>query len=107
MENQLSNQKDHDSIVTLVADVKSIKDSLKETRDSQEKFHIEVKESFKELKDGFVTRSEYVEVCKIQTDHETRTRNLEESKWKTVGVASTITGILSIAGGYILNLMTK
>jgi hypothetical protein len=48
------NKEDHDSLVTLVANVKNL-------TESQSRFHQEVRESFKELKDNYSNRLDKVE----------------------------------------------
>ena len=45
---------DHDILNTLVADVRNMKEG-------QDKFHQEMKDSFRELKDNYASRLEYVE----------------------------------------------
>lgn len=62
---------DHESILLLRQDVKNLKEG-------QDEFHKEMKESFVDLKQNYVSRIEHIEIVRIQVDHENRTRNLEE-----------------------------
>ena len=66
----------------------------------------EIKQSIKETNEKSVSRIEFTEVCNVQADHERRTRSLEESRYKVVVWTGTITGFLSIAGSYIINLLS-
>ena len=67
----------------------------------------EIKQSIKETNDKAVSRVEFNEVVAVQEDHEKRTRSLEESRYKVVVLTGTITGFLSIAGSYIISLLTQ
>jgi BMFP domain-containing protein YqiC len=61
MENIDNLKTDHDILITLVANVKSLKES-------QENFHVEIKESIRDLKDNYATRLDYVEKCQRDAD---------------------------------------
>ena len=56
----------------------------------------DIKQSIKELTGVFATKTELVEVAKIQTDHETRIRDGEKALWRYVGVFSVISVMISI-----------
>lgn len=67
----------------------------------------EIKATLKDLKNGYVSQSDFVEHLKVADDHESRIRILEEGKWKIAGATGVIVGIISIFGIYILKLITK
>ncbi len=52
---------DHDALTTLVETVKNLKDS-------QDRFHVEMKESFKDLKDNYASRLENIEKAQALAD---------------------------------------
>ena len=64
----------------------------------------EIKQSIKELGGVFATKVEYAEVVKVQVDHEARTRALEQSMWKYIGIYSVITVIVTIVLPIVLRL---
>lgn len=51
----------------------------------------------------FATKQEVSEISRIQTDHETRTRWLEQSIWKFIGASS----IISLVIGLVVSLILK
>ena len=61
MEANTISQKDHDSIVTLVSDVKNIKEGQDKFHIDQEKFRNEVKDNFADLKDNYADRMTKIE----------------------------------------------
>ena len=85
-------QKTADSVLLFGKDIEYIKNDVRE-----------IKITMKEMSSSAITRQEHQEVVDVQKDHETRTRNLEESKWKAIGSASVVTGILTLIGSYIIN----
>ncbi len=58
---EINPQSDHDSLITLVETVKNIKED-------QAKFHIEMKDSFKDLKDNYASRLENIEKAQSLAD---------------------------------------
>jgi len=105
-QNQFSSG-DHDKITKLVESVASLEKGQDRIEKSQESFHVEIKGNFKELIDNYVTQVEYIETVRIQRQHDNDIKTLQESRWRIVGATSAITGILSIAGSYIINILVK
>ena len=92
---------DHDALTTLVANL----DHLKE---SQEKFHVEVKESLKDLKENYSEKSN-ANLKKIE-DHDLRIDSLEQSRAESKGKASTTSVVISyvfIAIAIIISIISS
>jgi hypothetical protein len=90
----MDNQKcetDHDAIVTLVANLSNLKES-------QDKFHIEMKDSFRDLKDNYSGKIEA---------HEIRIGKLETSKTKQNTAMSIGIALLSILVSLMLYHLIK
>lgn len=66
---------------------------------------LEIKISLKELSSNSVSRAEYNELVKIQVDHETRTRNIEQNMWKWIGISSGMSAILATIIPFISKLL--
>src|SRR5258708_15781791 len=65
----------------------------------------EIKETLKELSGYYATKTDVIEIGKIQVDHEARLRNMEQSIWKFIGTASAVSGLLAIFGSYLLKFI--
>lgn len=69
-------------------DIDQIRTDL--TKNSQE-----VKGAIDELRNAYVTRTDFSEHEKKDEDHETRIRTIEKTLWKYVGASSVISAIAS------------
>ena len=111
MEEQLDlqNMSDHDLTTTLVANVKTLKES-------QDKFHCEMKESFRDLKNNYSDRINKLEdtktdkefMDKITADFESRIRIQEKFADNLLGKMSILTVFIASGVAIITNwLKTK
>ncbi|MFA5993374.1 MAG: hypothetical protein WC823_00270 [Parcubacteria group bacterium] len=82
---------DHDAVVTLVAVVKNLKEG-------QDKFHVEMKDSFKDLKDNFAV---------TLANHEERIVRLETSKTKQTVLMSIGISIMGVLVGLMVYHIAK
>ena len=82
---------DHDALVTLVANVGNLKEG-------QDKFYLEMKDAFKDLKDNFAAKLE---------SHETRLNHLEDAKTKQVTMMSIGAFLLSVLLGLVIYHINK
>lgn len=71
---------DHDNLVTLVADVRNLKEG-------QERFHLEMRNSIRDIKDNYTGKL---------NDHETRLNFLENFRTKQTVLLSIGTGLLTL-----------
>ena len=103
------NMSDHDSLVTLVADVHNL-------RKSQEIFHAEIKGEFKDLKDNYSVRINKLEESKLDksdhADHESRLRELKTNQDNNKGeqriFAIIMSSVISIVVALVVSwLKTK
>lgn len=62
----------------------------------------EIKQTLKEMTGTFVTKGEFIEVMKVQQDHEVRTRAIEQNMWKWMGMATVLSSVVGIVVGFIL-----
>jgi len=67
----------------------------------------EIKQSLKEMSGVFATKIETVEMSKIQVDHESRIRTIEQNMWKGIGLFSFISSLIGIIGGWIVSHLLK
>lgn len=79
-----------------------IRRDIDEIKVNQDKNNLDLKESIKDLKNGFVTHTEFAETEKITDDHENRIRTIEKNMWKWIGMSSIIS---SFGGGIIIALI--
>ena len=77
---------DHDAITTLVANFQNLKES-------QESFHCEVKQSFKDLKENYTEK--IADNQKSISGHDVRILSLEESRAELKGKASMASVIIA------------
>lgn len=87
------NQEDKTSIALINNNISFIQSDVKE-----------IKQSIKELSGVFVTKSEHLEILKVQEDHEHRTRAIEQNMWKYVGIYSAVSFIVATVTPFILRL---
>ena len=53
---------------------------------------------------NYVSQTEHTEVCKIQTDHETRLRRVEKSVWQAFAYATGAGAIIGIVIDYFIRI---
>ena len=53
---------------------------------------------------NYVSQTEHTEVCKIQTDHETRLRRVEKSVWQAFAYATGAGAIIGIVVDYFIRI---
>ena len=106
---------DHEAILLLRQDVKALKDS-------QDIFHIDMKESFKDLKDNYANRLETLEKSQRDADNRFIVKEIQDKKnedfgdnieslqvWKswTLGFGIGLTCLISLAGFLIWYIFTS
>jgi len=64
-----------------------------------------IETTLKEMNNMFVNRVEFTEVVRVQDDHENRTRVIEQSIWKWMGVSSAIATIFTIIMSFVLKVI--
>lgn len=62
----------------------------------------EIKSTLSDMKNGFVTRVDFDEHLKSDTDHENRIRTIEQSTWKNLGFSSAIGAVISLIGASLI-----
>lgn len=63
----------------------------------------EIKGTLSDLKNGYVTRTDFDEHLKTDADHESRIRTLEKNMWKWIGASS----IISAGAAYVAQFLIK
>lgn len=80
-----------------------IRRDILDIKNTQNESNVEFRKEFTDLKNGFVSRTDFDEHLKADEDHEQRIRVIEKSLWKFLGASSAISAIISLIGSYILN----
>lgn len=63
----------------------------------------DIRQTLTDMRNAYVTRSDYEEHLKADDDHEERIRSLERSYWKYIGASGAVSAIITILGGYFIN----
>lgn len=67
----------------------------------------EIKAILKDMKSGYVTRSDFDDHLGVANDHELRIRIIEKNMWKWSGISGVLGGAIAVFGVYLIQTLLK